>query len=401
MGYRLWEVNGAGAGTGKTARRAQMSLETQMREKYPDATVRTGKAKKKTGNRTALRIAGATLAALIVGSALVSCGTETVSPASGATPASATKTPAKPSATAAKAPAAKPTATRAPASKAPASRTPEAAQAPAAAGTALAMLTRLEVKGRAPKTGYTRQAFGPAWKDVDHNGCDTRNDVLAAQLSHVTYTGSVPCQVKSGTLIDPFSGKTIGFLRGQTTSGLVQIDHVVPLSDAWQKGAQKLSAERREAVANDPMNLVATDGPLNGQKGDSDAATWLPPLKSSRCDYVARQIAVKDRYDLWVTTGEHAAMSRILATCPKQPAITSALKTKKATTSVAGTAKQEPTRAPAAKRAPEPQQTTAPAGDVFYQNCTAVRAAGAGPIRTGDPGYSRKLDRDGDGVGCE
>lgn len=149
------------------------------------------------------------------------------------------------------------------------------------------------------------------------------------------------------------------------------------------------------------MNLVATDGRLNAQKGDSDAASWLPPLKSARCDYVARQIAVKVRYDLWVTTGEHAAMSTILATCPKQPAVTSALKTKKATSAV-GVTTPEIVPAPATKRAvPAPPKTTAPAGAVYYQNCTAVRAAGADPIRTGDPGYSRKLDRDGDGVGCE
>ena len=98
----------------------------------------------------------------------------------------------------------------------------------------------------------------------------------------------------------------------------VQIDHVVALSDAWQKGAQKLSLTSRTAFANDPLNLLAVKGRLNSQKGDGDAATWLPPLKSYRCAYVARQVAVKAKYSLWVTTAEKAAIKSILDKCPGQ-----------------------------------------------------------------------------------
>lgn len=190
----------------------------------------------------------------------------------------------------------------------------------AAPGSALATLDALEVKGRAPKTGYDRDQFGPRWADTDQNGCDTRNDVLQRDLSVVVFKpGTHDCVVLSGVLLDPYSGEKIEFVRGEDTSAAVQIDHVVALSDAWQKGAQLLAPERRQAFANDPLNLLAVDGPLNQQKGDGDAATWLPPNRSFRCEYVAIQIAVKAKYDLWVTAAERDAMARVLEACPEQP----------------------------------------------------------------------------------
>ncbi|MEE9095717.1 HNH endonuclease family protein [Pseudarthrobacter phenanthrenivorans] len=191
--------------------------------------------------------------------------------------------------------------------------------APEAAGDAARALVQLEtiqVKGRAPKTGYTRDQFGPAWADIDHNGCDTRNDILARDLIDKTFkAGTNNCVVASGTLADKYTGATITFVRGQDTSSKVQIDHVVPLSDAWQKGAQQLSGERREELANDPLNLMAADGPTNAAKGDSDAATWLPPNKAFRCEYVARQTSVKAKYSLWVTQAEHDSIAGILEGC--------------------------------------------------------------------------------------
>jgi Domain of unknown function (DUF1994). len=111
---------------------------------------------------------------------------------------------------------------------------------------------------------------------------------------------------------------TVMFVRGQSTSAKVQIDHVVALSDAWQKGAQQWSTQRRTAFANDSLNLLAVDGPTNARKGDGDAATWLPPNKAYRCPYAARQVAVKVKYLLWVTSAEGEALTRILATCPSQ-----------------------------------------------------------------------------------
>ncbi|MER5998560.1 HNH endonuclease family protein [Nonomuraea sp. NPDC052116] len=177
-------------------------------------------------------------------------------------------------------------------------------------------LAKLTVKGRAPKTGFDRDKFGPAWSDVDHNGCDTRNDILKRDLVDEKFkAGTHDCIVLSGTLHDPYSGKTINFKRGQDTSTAVQIDHVIPLSDAWQKGAQQWAADKRKEFANDPLNLMAVDGPLNGQKSDSDAATWLPPVKSYRCTYIARQIDVKTKYAVWVTSAEKDAMESILSSC--------------------------------------------------------------------------------------
>ena len=190
--------------------------------------------------------------------------------------------------------------------------------------TASAVLETLAVKGRAPKTGYERSQFGPAWSDVDRNGCDTRNDILNRDLTSIIYKpGTHQCVVLSGTLIDPYSGEKIAFERGVATSSDVQIDHVVALSNAWQTGAFKLTYEKRLAFANDPMNLLAVKGRLNSQKGDGDAATWLPPRKDIRCAYVAQQIVVKAKYGLWVTPPEKAAMVGLLSKCPGFKAPTS------------------------------------------------------------------------------
>ncbi|MSW54721.1 MAG: DUF1524 domain-containing protein [Actinobacteria bacterium] len=151
-----------------------------------------------------------------------------------------------------------------------------------------------------------------------YNGCDVRNRILARDLAQYNYRSDSYCIIENGILEDPFTGQVITFQRGVKTSLDVQIDHVVPLSDAWQKGAQQLSGYQRFALYNDPLNLLAVWGPANSQKSDSDAASWLPSNKSFRCSYVARQIAVKAKYELWVTRAEHDSMARVLATCPKK-----------------------------------------------------------------------------------
>ena len=196
---------------------------------------------------------------------------------------------------------------------------PPASAVESVPGVAIAVLETLPVKGRAPKTGYSRDAFGQRWADVDRNGCDTRNDILKRDMTSIVYKAKTRnCVVLSGTLIDRYSGETINFVRGDVSSMEVQIDHVVALSNSWQTGAFKLSITQRAALANDPLNLFAVKGRLNSQKGDGDAATWLPPLKSFRCAYVAQQIAVKAKYSLWVVPPEKAAMLSILAKCPTQ-----------------------------------------------------------------------------------
>ena len=176
---------------------------------------------------------------------------------------------------------------------------------------ARAELPELAVKGRAPRTGYDRDEFGDGWADLDHDGCSTREDILTRDLTDRTVDG---CRVATGTLLDPYSGATIHFVRGPD-SAEVQIDHVVALSDAWQKGAQQWTAARRTEFANDPLNLLAVDGGVNQAKGAGDAATWQPPDRGYRCAYAIRQIAVKARYSLWVTAAEGDALGRELDRC--------------------------------------------------------------------------------------
>ena len=290
------------------------------------------------------------------------------------------------------------------------------------------VLDSLEVKGRAPKTGYKRTQFGKAWADVDHNGCDTRNDILNRDLTGVRYKwGTHKCVVKSGKLHDPYTGKDIKFKKGKKISTAVQIDHVVALSDAWQKGAQKLSKTTRTELANDPYNLLAVQGRANQKKSDGDAATWLPSNKGFRCEYVARQIGVKHKYSLWVTKAEKEAMAKVLSSCPTQtiPDYTGTGGTTTETTEESEQTdqsdqqdaqtqddqsqseeqtQQSDQQTSSSASTPEPAQEPTPAQqqqDVYYQNCTAARAAGAAPIYQGQPGYRSQLDRDHDGVACE
>lgn len=201
---------------------------------------------------------------------------------------------------------------------------PPAAADPVAAGPVadtLAKLDSLPVKGRAPKTGYERALFGEAWTDDvtvadGRNGCDTRNDILRRDLIDVVLKpGSNGCAVLSGVLNDPYTATTVQFQRGPATSALVQVDHIVALSDAWQKGAQQWDEWTRRNFANDPRNLQATLGWVNQEKGDGDAATWLPPNVAYRCTFVTRIVDVKAAYGVWVTQAERDALARVLSTC--------------------------------------------------------------------------------------
>jgi hypothetical protein len=188
--------------------------------------------------------------------------------------------------------------------------------APVQSENTLAALEKLQVKGRAPKTGYERGKFSNGWGEI--GGCSVRELILLRDLKD-TKLDEDGCRVQSGVLNpDPYSSQVIPFIRGINTSQAVQIDHVVAVSDAWQKGAQQLTPELRYQFYNDPLNLLAVDGPTNNEKGDGDAATWLPPNKDYRCRYVARQVAVKQKYSLWVTQAEHEAIKSILHKCPEQ-----------------------------------------------------------------------------------
>ena len=179
--------------------------------------------------------------------------------------------------------------------------------------TAVSALSKLKVKPWSSHAGYARSAFSDGWGDIGN--CDTRNYILKRDLTNVTWRSGASCLVATGTLKDPYTGKIIKFVRGVKTSLAVQIDHVVALSNAWETGASTMSATSRYNLYNDPLNLLAVDGPTNESKSDSDAAAWLPPNRAYRCAYVARQIAVKTKYRLWITSAEKAAMSSVLSTC--------------------------------------------------------------------------------------
>lgn len=178
-------------------------------------------------------------------------------------------------------------------------------------------LLALTVDGAASRESlpdYSRDEFGTAWSDVDHNSCDTRNDVLARDLENIELDAD-GCKVLTGTLADPYSGEQIDFQRGTDTSSLVQIDHVVALADAWESGAWEWDAATRLAFANDPANLLAVSGSLNQEKGAGAADEWLPPNQDFQCEYVSAQVEVKTKYALSVTQSERDAMAQVIAGC--------------------------------------------------------------------------------------
>lgn len=289
-----------------------------------------------------------------------------------------------------------------------------------APGTALAMLDELKVKGRAPKTGYDADLF--KWRsDADRNGCDTRNDVLRRDLRNITLkAGTNGCVVIKGTLKDKYKGETYAFDRSPNN---IDIDHIVARSNAWQTGASKFDEDTLKAFGNDPLNLLAVSSSLNRQKGDGDAATWLPPSKSYRCEYVSRQIAIKHKYDLWVVKAEKSAMERVLASCDDQPAFVKnvAWPDPGEGDHVKTATEQKPSKSSSSKSKSSGSKSksgssgsrsrssgsgrsgsgSSGSGSTYFKNCTAARDAGAAPVRRGDPGYGSHLDRGGDGVGCE
>lgn len=286
-----------------------------------------------------------------------------------------------------------------------------------APGTASAMLEELEVKGRAPKTGYDADLF--KWRsDADHNGCDTRNDVLRRDLRDVTLkSGTKGCVVIAGDLSDHYKGETYAFDRSPNN---IDIDHIVARSNAWQTGAAKFDEDTLKEFGNDPLNLLAVSSSLNRQKGDGDAATWLPPAKSYRCEYVSRQIAIKYKYDLWVVKAEKAAMTRVLGACEDEPAFTKDVswpepgegdnvttRQEESTKTSESSSKSGAANGSSGKKSNSGSGSSSAgskssdSGSVYFKNCTAARDAGAAPVRRGDAGYASHLDRDGDGIGCE
>ena len=178
---------------------------------------------------------------------------------------------------------------------------------------ARALIEKVATKGRGPRTGYERDKFGYAWMDsaphdvpFSHNGCDSRNDLLKRDGQDLRYRAGSDCVVTSLTLHDPYTGKVIEWTKSHAIK--VQIDHVMPLSYDWQMGASRWAKDKRESIANDPLNLVPVDGPTNGSKGDSGPASWLPPNKQIRCAYSVRFAQVSLKYELPVTAADKEMM---------------------------------------------------------------------------------------------
>jgi hypothetical protein len=242
-------------------------------------------------------------------------------------------------------------------------------------------------------TGYDRDRFGQAWLDADRNGCDTRNDVLRRDLREVTLEpGTHGCVVLAGVLADPYTGRTIRYVRGDSYS--VDIDHVVSLGNAWVSGAWRWDVAGRAALANDPLNLLAVDAGANRSKGDSDAASWLPPVGGYRCDFVARQVAVKAKYHLSVTTTERWQVEHQLQGCPGRRVVPDLTHAPTRTDQHVS----EPSRSAPSQ---SPPGRSSDGGSTYFANCDDARAAGAAPVHRGDTGYGPHLDRDGDGTACE
>jgi hypothetical protein len=248
-------------------------------------------------------------------------------------------------------------------------------------------------------TGYDRDRFGPPWLDADRNGCDTRNDILGEYLQVITLEDN-GCVVAAGDYADPYTGVLIDYWQGN--GALIDIDHVVSLGNAWVTGAFSWEIKKRAAFANDPLNLLPADAGANRQKGDGDAATWLPANKPFRCAYVSRQVAVKTKYNLAVTAPEKTAIERVLIDCLDRALPYDAWGASTVVdhniTDPADAGRGAGTESSPTPSAPVPSAVD---GSVYFQNCDAARAAGAAPVHLGDPGYGTHLDGDGDGTACE
>lgn len=183
-----------------------------------------------------------------------------------------------------------------------------------------AQLQALTIAPRVRRDDYDRDAFGSSWVDVDSNGCNQRDDVLQRDALPGSLTlaqqGSCDHDVLAGTWVDPYTGTQIVLddMKDQAQAQAVQIDHVVPLSEAWSSGAFGWQPERRVQFANDLRGLLASDGPTNASKGDDDPAAWRP-RKGYQCQYAARWVGVKARWGLEIDASEKQALEEMLDYC--------------------------------------------------------------------------------------
>ena len=181
--------------------------------------------------------------------------------------------------------------------------------------TARALIAEVATAPRGSHRGYDRERdFGPAWTDDQgamwgHDGCPTREEILHRDLKGIDFrAGTHDCVVLTGILQEPYTGRTVEFTKARPEE--VQIDHVMPLAYDWAQGARQWTRAERVKLANDPLNLLAVDGPANQAKSDSGPAGWMPPNRAVRCAYAVRFTLVSRRYALPVTVPDRTRMLR-------------------------------------------------------------------------------------------
>ncbi len=231
--------------------------------------------------------------------------------------------------------------------------------------------------------GYVRDLFDyPA--DLDGDGCDTRSEVLQVESITAAQVDSFGCTVVQGDWISLYDGLT------SSNPGEFEIDHVVALKEAWDSGAWGWNGLALVAYANDlsdQRGLRAVSMTTNRSKGDRDPSNWLPPSPAAVCTYIDDWVSVKARWGLSMDQSEYGRIRNLLngpclgwRMAPLEPL---------------------PVSAPSIPSSPPAAPSDPPGSGVYYQNCTAARAAGAAPIQIGEPGYRTALDRDSDGTACE
>lgn len=248
---------------------------------------------------------------------------------------------------------------------------------PAIAATAspTTLLNTLVVRAESHSSTYVRSKFRH-WIDADGDGCDTRKEVLQRDSSR-----TISCRSTTGKWYSPYDGVVLTVASG------IDIDHMVPLKEAWQSGAWNWSSAQRQAFANDlgyVYSLVASSASSNRSKGDKDPNDWMPTRSSFRCAYASRWIAVKYRWHLSVDAGEHSRLEGILASCDSSLRVL------------------VPARVTTISDPAADSGGNSGGNDPRYSTCTAAKAAGYGPYRRGiDPEYAWYTDRDNDGIACE
>lgn len=179
--------------------------------------------------------------------------------------------------------------------------------APPSAGDSVRLLGQLTVAKSGSMRGYSRERF-PHWRDAGRN-CDVRDTVLKRDGKNIKLSG---CNVVGGKWVSGYDGRSF------SDPSDVDIDHMVPLANAWRSGADKWNDDRRGDFANDLTRpqLRAVSATSNRSKGDQDPSQWRPSNRNIWCGYAVDWIAVKHFWQLRITTAEKAALSDMLDTCP-------------------------------------------------------------------------------------